>query len=244
MTRRLAGLLFWSAGACSRFPCAKLASRSGASKLAPRKSGSKLPHSIKAVAPLVLLLSLAGCGGKLPQTHFYTLETSLPAPPPAATLPVDIAVARFRAPQALTQDRVVYRPAPHHMDFYEYHRWVDSPPDLVTQNLIAHLKRAGIFRSVTGIQGAASADYLLRGRIEHLEEVDADSSVSARVALSAELVDSKTRGVVWAGRGAHEVAVPDRSVEGVVRGMNEALRESLDQITRGLTTHFQQRPSR
>ena len=196
-----------------------------------------------AITAALLLLSLGGCG-KVPPSHYYTLESSLPVPPPAVTAPVEIAVTRFRASQALSQDRLMYRPSPHRVDFYEYHRWVDAPPDLITQNLIAHLRRSGMFRSVTGTRGASRADYLLRGRIEHLEEVDAANGVSARVSLSVELVEVKTRTRVWAGEGSHEAPVGERSVEGVVRALNESLRESLDQIVAGLATHFQQHASR
>ena len=197
-----------------------------------------------AAAAAFLLLSLVGCAGKVPPSHYYTLESSLPAPQPAVTAPVEIAVTRFRASQALSQDRLMYRPGPHRVDFYEYHRWVDTPPDLVTQNLIAHLRRSGMFRSVTGTRGASRADYLLRGRVEHLEEVDSAGSVSARVGLSVELVEVKTRTRVWSGEGSHEAPVGERSVEGVVRAMNESLRESMDQIVAGLATHFQQHASR
>ena len=197
-----------------------------------------------AITAALLLLSLGGCG-KVPPSHYYTLESSLPAPPaPAVTTGVEIAVTRFRANQGLSQDRLMYRPGPYRVDFYEYHRWVDTPPDLVTQNLVSHLRRSGMFRSVTGTRGASRADYLLRGRVEHLEEVDSAGSVSARVGLSVELVEVKTRTRVWAGEGSHEAPVGERSVEGVVRALNECLRESLDQIVAGLATHFQQHASR
>ncbi len=196
---------------------------------------------VSGAASVLLLLSLAGCGGKLPQSHYYTLEASLPAPPPAAAaLPLEIAVARFRALRPLSQDRLVFRPAPQKLDFYEYHRWVDSPPDLVTHNLINHLKRSGMFRAVTGFQ-SASADYLLRGNIESLEEVDSGDGVLARVALTAELVEMKSRAVVWTGRGSHESSVGERSVEGIVRALNEGLGQSLDQIVRGLVIYLRER---
>ena len=107
----------------------------------------------------------------------------------------------------------------------------------------SHRRRSGMFRSVTGTRGASQADYLLRGRVEHLEEVDSAGSVTARVGLRVELVEVKTRARVWTGQGAHEAQVTERSVEGVVRAMNESLRESLDQIVRGLAAHFQQHPS-
>jgi hypothetical protein len=50
----------------------------------------------------------------------------------------------------------------------------------------------------------------------------------------AELTDAKTRAIVWTGRGAKEAPVRDRSVDGVVQALNEALADSLEQITRSL----------
>ena len=192
---------------------------------------------------VLLLFSLAGCGGKVPPSHYYTLEL-LPAPPAAATAyPVVIAVPRFQAPRPLTQDRLVFRPSPNKVDFYEYHRWVEAPPDMVTRHLLKRLKAAGIFRAVTGSAGSPQVDYILRGNIENLEEVDSTDTVVGRVVLTAELVDAKTRAVVWSGRGSHEALVEPRSIEGIVRVLNEGVHQSSDQLLRGLTAWFQQRPA-
>ncbi len=194
----------------------------------------------------LLLLSLAACGGKIPPTHHYSLDASLSAPAlsqATTTYPVSIAVARFQASRALSQDRLVFREPPNKLDFYEYHRWVDAPPDMVTRNLIKQLLSSGLFRSVTSNQGGAPADYILRGTLENLEEVDSGESVTGRVALAAELLDAKTRAVVWTGRGSHEASVGQRSVEGIVAALNDGVRQSIDQIARGLAAYFQQRPA-
>ncbi len=191
----------------------------------------------------VVLLALAllpACGGKLPQTRYYTIETGLPAlPQQSGALPFDVAVARFRASQILAQDRIVYRPAPHQVDYYQYHRWADAPPDLLTHALLQQLRRAGLFRSVSTMQSAPKADYVLRGRIDHLEEVNNSDSVTVRVYLALEALDTKTHAVVWTGKGSYENQVTDRSVEGVVQQLNEGVRQSLDELTRGLTAFFQ-----
>jgi ABC-type uncharacterized transport system auxiliary subunit len=179
---------------------------------------------------------LGGCTAKVPKNHYYTLRAELPAPPPPASpLPVSLAVARFTAAsRALGQERLVYRTAPHRVDFYEYHRWTDAPPDLVARVLIDRLAASGLFRSVTRVQTGSASDFILGGRVESLEEIDSGQDVSARVAITAELTDAKTGAIVWTGRGAKEAPVRDRSVDGVVQALNEALADSLEQITRSL----------
>jgi len=181
-------------------------------------------------------LFLSGCAVKVPQNHYYTLRADLPAPPPpASSLPVSLAVARFTAAsRALAQERLVYRTAPHRVDFYEYHRWTDPPPDLVTRILIDRLTASGLFRSVTRVQTGEASDFILGGRVESLEEIDSGQDVSVRVAITAELTDAKARAIVWTARGVKEAPVRDRSVDGVVQALNEALADSLEQITRSL----------
>lgn len=189
------------------------------------------------------LIFLAGCGGKIPLTHFYSLENVPPPPTSHRALPLDVAVARFRAPQQLTQDRLVYRPAPYQLEFYNYHRWSNSPPDMLTETLVYSLKRSGLFRSVSSLQGGPRVDYLLRGYIHNLEEVNSAEGVTAQVALSVEVVDMKTHAVVWTGRGSSERQVADRSVPGVVQGLNDGVRQSLEQITQGLAAFFEKLPA-
>jgi ABC-type uncharacterized transport system auxiliary subunit len=180
---------------------------------------------------------LAGCG-KLPTTRYYAIDTHLPAAAATRTLPLDVAVARFRTSQMLAQDRLVYRQGSNVVNYYNYDRWSVAPPDMLTDALVRTLRDSGMFRSVATMQGGPRVDYLLRGYLERLEEVDSADGVSARVALHLEAVDMKTNAVVWTGRGSAERPVSDRSVTGVVRELNEGISESLQQVTRSLAGHF------
>lgn len=184
----------------------------------------------------VLIGVLGGCA-KLPTTRYYAIDTRLPSSPATRSLPLDVAVARFRASQMLAQDRVVYREG-HQVNYYNYDRWSVPPPDMLTDVLIRALKDSGMFRSVASLQGGPRVDYLLRGYLEQLEEVDAPDGVTARVALRLEAVDMKTNAVVWTGRGSASRPVAERSVTGVVRELNEGVEESLQQVIRSMAGHF------
>ena len=189
---------------------------------------------------LLILGLLAGCG-KIPQTQYYSIGSGLP-PAPAASSPAplsfDVAVARFRAPQSLAQDRLLYRPGPNQVDYYAYHRWSGYPADQVTAVFLTRLRSAGLFRTVTSMDGAPKADYLLRGGVENLEEVNSGTEVSAHVVLSMEVVDTKTHTVVWSGMRTSDKPVADRSVAGVVRELNEGVRQCVDELTQGVAAHF------
>jgi ABC-type uncharacterized transport system auxiliary subunit len=180
-------------------------------------------------------LLAAGCG-KVPATHFYTLE----APAITSTgknLPYDVQVARFRAAFRLTQDRLVYMPTPYHVDYYNYHRWAGFPADMVTSAMIKSLKHAGIFRSVSEVRGG-KPDYILRGEIENLEEQDSGGTVIARVALTLDAYDFQTRAIVWSGAADYQKQIAAGSVDDVARELNEGVRQSLEKLTRDLASGF------
>ncbi len=187
-------------------------------------------------ALLSMAMFLAGCG-KVPVTHFYTLE----APPVASvgkTLPYDVSVARFRTGFRLSQDRLVYMPADYHVDYYTYHRWAGYPADLLTQALITTLKRNKTFRSVSEIKTGVNPDYVLRGEILNLEEVDSANSATARVSISLDVTDAKTHSIVWSSTAQYEKPVTSGNVDDVARELNQGVRETLDKLVREMAAQF------
>jgi cholesterol transport system auxiliary component len=182
----------------------------------------------------LLLLSSCG-GGKIPATHYYALELpAAPRPAPADALRHTIAIVPVRASEMLTQDRIVYRPTREEVGYYEYHRWAEDPRTSVQNALLARLRQTGAFATVAPYDGRTKADYLLRTRIDRLEEVDFEQGVKVYATISAELVDGQTARVVWTGVGTGEGSVTQSDVGQVVSRMSEAVQQSLDEIAGGI----------
>src|SRR5712691_1709483 len=165
-----------------------------------------MKHLFLTLLLLAAVLAVTPGCGKVPQTHFYSLDAPSPAAS-AKTLPYDVAVPRFRAAYRLSQDRIVYMPSSYHVDYYNYHRWSGYPADLVTSAFITSLKRAGIFRSVSEMRSGGKPDYLLRGEIQNLEELDNGSAVTARVSMTLDVMDANTHQIVWSGAAEYEKPV-------------------------------------
>jgi ABC-type uncharacterized transport system auxiliary subunit len=162
------------------------------------------------------------------------LDIPAPAPTPAEKLGTTAMVMRFDAPRMLEQDRIVYRPAKEEVGFYEYHRWAEDPRAVMTRSLLEHLRARGTFGNVVEFDGRTKADYIVRGRIDRLEEVDANGGVTAHVALSAELIDAETRKPVWEGQGADSAQVSVGEVSSVVAQLNRAAESSVGKLAAGL----------
>ena len=197
------------------------------------------PFKAIRLAPLALLLLTACGGGKIPPTRYYSLD--LPAAPqPSANVSgrQSVAVARFDASEMLTQDRIVYRPTREEVGFYEYHRWAEDPRTSIRRSLMAQLQSSGAFSAVAPYDGRTKTDFLLRGRVEQLEEVDFEGGVKVYARVAAELIDLSNNRVVWQGSGSSSGAVGESDMRAVVGQMSSAVKTSLDQIVTALTTHM------
>lgn len=197
----------------------------------------------KKTLPLIVFLAMLGCGGgKIPPTHYYALD--LPAPPAPARnpLPHTLVVMPVRTSSMLTQDRIVYRPTPEEVGYYEYHRWAQDPRESVTTALIDKIRGSGAFSSVARFDGRTRSDYVLRARIDRLEEVDFESGVKVYSGLSAELLEGSTMRVVWEDSATADAQVPTSEMNAVVRQLSEATNRSLDQLTSSLADGVRNAP--
>jgi ABC-type uncharacterized transport system auxiliary subunit len=188
-------------------------------------------------AALITALALmAGCGGAIPKTHYYVLD--LPAPALAAPRAADdppssytAVVMPFRAPEPLDQDRIVYSSSPVELSYYQYHRWAELPAPLLTSALAGRVRNLGLFANVSIFDGRTKGDYLIRPRLERLEEIDREGGVTVRVQISAEAVEAKTNHVVWRSEASHSGAVTAGEVGAVVTEMSRGAEACLEKIT-------------
>jgi len=80
-----------------------------------------------------------------------------------------------------------------------------------------------------------NAEYLLSGRLERLDEVDYKNGTQVEVKLSAQLVNRKTGATVWTGDTTTAANVSQREVSSVVRAMDQATKEGVEQLVSDMT---------
>lgn len=168
-----------------------------------------------------LLLLVAACGGKLPDTRYYDLPSA--ARGRAGNGPV-LAVQPLEVDEPYDDDRIVYRENPFRVDYYHYHRWSASPGALVSRHLERALAASGRFAAVLRDEDARGVTFVLGGRLRALEEVDLSKRRwIARVALELALRDAASGDVVWTRRIELTEPVDKQSPEGVARALSRAL---------------------
>ena len=184
-----------------------------------------------------LAVACFACGGVVPPTNYYVLD--LPAPAPAAAPLEHTAILMpIRVGGVIRQGRIIYRESPVEVGYYEYHRWAEDPQESVSRALRGQVLALGTFARLDHFDGRTAADYVLRGELRRLEEVDHGGGVRAAVEISLELVESATARVVWAGTAEQNEQVSASEVRSVVAGLSAAAEQAIRQLSGELDRHL------
>lgn len=205
---------------------------------APRQEGtamtSRRQRSVRAAFAFIGALAMGACGSaRYPAYYMLHFEPATQAPASKAGIGT-LAIRELRCPDYLCEGRIVYRPTPSEVAFYQYHRWAVSPRAMIAQHLAERVRARSLFTSVSGEESRVATDFVLIGTLERLEEVDEGRDVVAICAISAQLVNARTQVVVWNRMATERVPVEQRDVAGVVNGMATAVRASVDQLIAGM----------
>jgi ABC-type uncharacterized transport system auxiliary subunit len=163
-----------------------------------------------------------------------------PAPSAAPSNPAlgPVATREFGCPEYLCEGRIVYRTSAEEVGFYEYDRWAMDPRQAITQYLGEGLRARSLFESVVARERGTDAVYVLSGSIERLEEVDQGRDIRAVCKISAQLLDTRTRSVVWRHTALETVEVEKRDVAGVVSSLSTAARTAVDRLLQSMTAEL------
>lgn len=188
----------------------------------------------KILVGAILLLVLEGClgGGPAPQDHYYRLELQ----PPVTSLDVSplkgtLQILRPWA-DALTGERhIVYRQdsGTAQLHRHAYHRWVDSPTNLLQQEIAKYLRASNIAEQVVIPEHRTKSDYVLSCRMAKLERV---LGGSPRVVIELELglTHTREREAFWLHTYTEEQQANGAGVPEAVMAFNQALAHILDRF--------------
>jgi ABC-type uncharacterized transport system auxiliary subunit len=160
----------------------------------------------------------------------------------ASSVPVSILVGRLSAPRILRDDRVVYGMSDVELGVDEYHRWTEPPTEMIEQLLVERLRRSGQYKSVQRISSTARGDYLLRGHLGSLNEIDDPAGIKARFNIQLELFDQKAGSVVWTDSYSHDDPVEKKTVTAVVESLQKNVNAGMEQLTANLAQYFSSHP--
>ncbi|HUJ32376.1 MAG TPA: ABC-type transport auxiliary lipoprotein family protein [Candidatus Acidoferrum sp.] len=200
---------------------------------------------MRRIQQTVFLLAVTGllsaCGASRPVSYYMLDVASAPAAAAAQQFPVSLSVGRVATTHLYRDDRLVFGAGPVELGTYEYERWAESPADMVQDILISSLRSTGQYRSVSRMNSAVRADYIVRGHLFGLYEVD-KPQLLARFSMQLELVDPKSGMTVWTDSYAHDEPVSGKKVADVVEALDKDVRAGVQQLTAGMGEYFAAHP--
>jgi ABC-type uncharacterized transport system auxiliary subunit len=194
-------------------------------------------------AALIFLIAgvVAGCGASRP-VKYYVLDIG-PSPVNSASpqFPITLLVSRVTAATLYRDDRLVYGTGTVQLGTYEYQRWAAPPAEMIQDMLVASLRSSGTYRSVSRISSSVRGDYIIRGHLYALDDVQAPG-LTARFSFQLELFDPKTGTTLWSGAYSHDEPVNGKTVSDVVEAQDRNVRAGLTQLTGELGQYFASHP--
>jgi ABC-type uncharacterized transport system auxiliary subunit len=203
----------------------------------------RVSEAVLLAGALVSIGMLTNCGAARP-TNYYVLDSGtsqLPERPATSPqFPVTLVVGRIITTHLYRDDRLVYGSGPVELGTYEYQRWAEPPAEMIQDIIVASLRATGKFRSVSRIASALRPDYIVRGRLIALYEVD--KPMAARFSLELELFDPKSATTVWTDSYSHDEPVAGKKVADVVEALDANVRAGMARLTASLSQYFASRP--
>jgi ABC-type uncharacterized transport system auxiliary subunit len=189
-------------------------------------------RAVSICAIVLLGLFEAGCLDSRP-IHYYTLEGPPSQVTPVAPAGPVVMVGKISMPPGLQDGRIRYRVGANEVGAYQYHRWMERPGTMISESLVYALQASGKCRSVMESGSAVDSDYQLRGELYEFDEVDRET-IQTCISLRVDLVDVKTRQVVWGDLVKHEEPVRSKTVQEVVasldRNLQVVVKETADKL--------------
>jgi ABC-type uncharacterized transport system auxiliary subunit len=201
-----------------------------------------LTRRVQQTALVVLLAGVvAGCGASRP-VKYYVLDIGpAPATSPSAQVPVTLLVSHITASHLYRDDRLVYGSGAVELGTYEYERWAEPPAELMQDMVISALRTSGNYRSVSRISSNLRGDYIVRGHLYALDEVESQG-LAARFSFQLELFDPKSGATLWSSSYTHDEPVNGKKVSDVVEALDRDVRAGLTQLTGELGQYFASHP--
>ncbi len=190
------------------------------------------------MAPVIL--GLSGCGTPKPIMYY---QVQIPAGPASAThtYPIDMVVGRITGPNLLESSPIAYKNGQNAIGTYQYHRWTDTPVEMVQLKLIRLLRTSGEFRSVSRVGSHPGGDLMVRGRLYDFTEVDGDG-ISALVSMEFELYNRESARILWTHFYSQKEPVEGKKIPEVVQALDRNLERGLKEVVAGLDQYFAANP--
>lgn len=190
---------------------------------------------MRTAAVIPVLALMAGCMSlpDVPARDYYVLEDL--ATPGAAKPGLETGRVLLVHPAAASSfydtQSLAYSRAPGQRAYYQFAAWTERPGRRLSELLARRLEARDGFRSVASSTAGIRGEIVLNMRLEEFYHDAGAKPPSARVEVTAELVEIAGHTVIARRRFAHSAPVESESAQAAVAALNRATTALLDELT-------------
>ena len=192
-----------------------------------------------------VILWLSGCVN-VPPTHYYAFrpDSVNGAELISPKYPYVLGIEAYEANFPYQQDKIIFRTSPYEVNFYEYHRWLHPPTDLVTEQVQKLFFSSGLFERIHARPFESYSDYILQGSIHLFDQWDTGSTSisSIRIRIYHQLILPDESQILWAKTIETTATVPSLEIVEIVKGFETALQENIRQAIAAIDKVLEHHP--
>lgn len=173
-----------------------------------------------------LVAALPGClslGSQEPQRYYVLDAPAAPAAPARTARPATLVVMTTTVSSFYDIQDIAYSRAPGARAYYQFHSWTERPGRRLSELLVMRLDREGLFKVVAAVIAGVHGDYVLNTHLAEFYHDAAAAPGSARVVLTAELVDPRRRVLLARRTFERSAPAPTFDAPGAVRAFDQAV---------------------
>ena len=199
-------------------------------------------YKIRTVGILAVALLLNACVNQpsVPQDYFYRLPELHPSVPHQQTLINGLLlVDELQADGVYRERPLLYVDGQRPLEVVQYHyrHWVQTPSQIIQDNLLEYLREANVADKVERYTSGNSPDLLITGRLQKFEQFVQQTGSTAVVAMEIEFRKKTPQGTVKESREYETKVMADgSSIHDSVIAFGNALQQIYDKILADLDT--------
>ena len=189
------------------------------------------------VTTLLATVIIGGCAVKrVPPTLTYEIDTQTSSVPKAQVPLFDsLRLVVIPGSKSAISTAFFYRLPDHRLQPYAYHRWAETPRQMMTQKLLFTLQQSGIARHALPAQAKGSARYTLQIDLLTFRQTFNDQNRSlGKIGLLATLVDDRNARIVASKLFEADAPAPIPDAPGGVKALNRAADKITEDILKWL----------
>jgi len=188
----------------------------------------------RAGALAIWAVLLAGCVGMQPPQAeapaIYVLDARPAAKPARPQRDLMLVVSAPRARAGFDTAQMAFVREPHELEYFAKSRWADTPSRMLAPLLVQALEQTGGFRAVVQAPSAVPADLRLDTELIRLKQNFGTRPPQVEIALRAQLVDLRSRRVLWTAEFEEVEPTTREDAYGGVIAANRALQRLLARL--------------